>query len=215
MKLFLLSLLFSLVCTVSSLTCYQCSFLSAPCYETETTCSSLETACQSAATTSYIGRYTFNEITKNCSTPADCGEVSVHVLGSRITANIECCSTSYCNTGYAPAYTNSTPNGLKCCADEHCQITMQCLGIEDTCLFNQYVEDGLTWTMRGCASSNACGSQFSHITLLIGQITCCKGNFCNHNNVYLNSTFSHNHARLITLDILLALLPIVVLKFIS
>ncbi|XP_039629574.1 urokinase plasminogen activator surface receptor-like [Polypterus senegalus] len=203
MEVFLVSLLFSLVCTVSSLTCNQCiPDASLTCSETQKTCSSQETSCASAAITTYAGGQTINVNAKDCAAPAECGEVvSVNFLATRVTVNVQCCNTNNCNTGLPPAYTDNTPNGLKCCVDENCQNTVQCLGKEDTCISVVAQASGVTVKTKGCATNNVCGSQSSQIAGITGEINCCKGNLC-------------NHAKRITLDILLALLPIVVLKFI-
>ncbi|XP_051776231.1 phospholipase A2 inhibitor and Ly6/PLAUR domain-containing protein-like isoform X3 [Erpetoichthys calabaricus] len=204
MELFLVSLLFSLVCTVSSLTCHQCTpGTSLRCTETQKTCSPQETTCANAAVTTFVGGQSINVNAKDCATSSDgCGEVvSVNFLVSRVTVNVQCCNTDNCNTVSPPAYTDNNPNGLKCCVDENCQTTVQCLGKEDTCISAVVQIGGVTEMVRGCTSSNVCTTSQSSQIPGITQVNCCVGNLC-------------NHAKRITLDILLALLPIVVLKFI-
>ncbi|XP_051776232.1 lymphocyte antigen 6 complex locus protein G6c-like isoform X4 [Erpetoichthys calabaricus] len=183
MELFLVSLLFSLVCTVSSLTCHQCTpGTSLRCTETQKTCSPQETTCANAAVTTFVGGQSINVNAKDCATSSDgCGEVvSVNFLVSRVTVNVQCCNTDNCNTVSPPAYTDNNPNGLKCCVDENCQTTVQCLGKEDTCI--SAVVTSPEVIHRGCATPTSLVDGFN-----LGNVTCCDIRLCNDaSSVFLN-----------------------------
>ncbi|XP_039595607.1 urokinase plasminogen activator surface receptor-like [Polypterus senegalus] len=67
-------------------------------------------------------------IINNCNTVAsyNCGIVSE----IRIT---ECCDTDLCNNQSVTYHGYNESNGLVCCADQSCQTTVNCTGLEDSC----------------------------------------------------------------------------------
>ncbi|KAK3519163.1 hypothetical protein QTP70_020006 [Hemibagrus guttatus] len=89
-------------------------------------------------------------------------------------------------------------NGRKCytCNDIDCSQKLYCEGEEDRCITAIVAQGTKTMTMKGCTTRNICNTTFFRAHgLIITDVFCCEGNFC-------------NGAEIFTLSFLLMFIPL-------
>ncbi|KAM8827324.1 ly6/PLAUR domain-containing protein 3-like [Synchiropus picturatus] len=168
-----------------SLTCYQCPLgPSGSCSPSTQRCPSPEQRCAAHRTISYYGGVNTSDLhEKGCALPEHCGEMSLNYGSGRKVVNIQCCGTDLCNHQPAPNPSSNTPNGKKCywCNGTSCELTVECLGIEDHCVTSTSPSGGLT--LKGCASRQACDPVPSppqaNSSSKQAAMECCQGDLCN------------------------------------
>ncbi|XP_051776742.1 phospholipase A2 inhibitor and Ly6/PLAUR domain-containing protein-like [Erpetoichthys calabaricus] len=140
---------------------------------------------------------------QTCGSPSSCEEnISLNFGITQTTVNSQCCDKDLCNTEFPKVSSNDTVNGLECCQDEHCSEKIQCVGNEKVCLKMQSSAAGIHSEMRGCATSNLCAVQSYQVPGVVqGTLYCCSKSLC-------------NSAKLISVNILVLLLPLLLYKLI-
>ncbi|KAG7323446.1 hypothetical protein KOW79_013148 [Hemibagrus wyckioides] len=124
---------------------------------------------------------TVDDIT-SCGAPDVCANSSMNIGVVKIANNTHCCNTNLCNNKTLPVMPQQSINGRKCytCNDIDCSQKLYCEGEEDRCITAIVAQGTKTMTMKGCTTRNICNTTFFRAHgLIITDVECCEGNFCN------------------------------------
>ncbi|XP_076840666.1 uncharacterized protein LOC143485208 [Brachyhypopomus gauderio] len=118
---------------------------------------------------------------KACMQSSLCNNFSMDTGSLKQKINGKCCATDRCNTEDVPVLPSQPPNGMKCCSQPDCLLTVECHGDEDRCINGYATQTGYIMLWSGCATKNMCGELTlpdSAHPLKYGA-KCCEGNLCN------------------------------------
>ncbi|XP_053743380.1 urokinase plasminogen activator surface receptor-like [Synchiropus splendidus] len=174
-----------LLSPAQSLSCYYCSLGgSSICMSMTRECPSPRHQCAAVIKLIDTGSSHIIDLhERTCALPEQCTEMSINYGKARKAVNVQCCSTDLCNNQMAANPSNISLNGRKCyrCVGQYCDITMDCLGSEDSC-FTFTARSGAV-TLKGCASKLACDPVAGSFLLRKhgenDTMECCQEDFCN------------------------------------
>ncbi|XP_051779969.1 uncharacterized protein LOC127526859 [Erpetoichthys calabaricus] len=119
----------------SMLVCNQCSSSSLElCDSTMSLCSFQFNNCVTALSLYSSGSHNSSRFERDCAIINKCNTVASFNCGVVSETWItECCDTDFCNNQSVTYHGYNESNGLVCCADQRCQTTVNCTGLEDSC----------------------------------------------------------------------------------
>ncbi|KAK2824884.1 hypothetical protein Q7C36_018811 [Tachysurus vachellii] len=123
----------------------------------------------------------------DCGAPDTCVNASMNIGVVKIANNTKCCKTNLCNNETLPAMPQQSINGRKCytCNDVDCFQTLYCEGAEDRCITATVAQGSNIMRMKGCTTNNICNTTFFRAHgLILTDVECCEGNFCNSAEIF-------------------------------
>ncbi|KAF1382058.1 hypothetical protein PFLUV_G00160480 [Perca fluviatilis] len=192
MKLILsLTLLWALSSTAGALQCQTC--INQNCSSTVPQPCSSETACIAASIQANVSGFSTQQIFKACAPSSLCPALGPQTFSGNVGfANAlvyaNCCNTDNCNMNIIPIPVAQTNNSLKCYTCDlftsNCNSSIQCKGVENSCIQATLTTLSSTFLAFGCASTNLCaaaslGNLTSIESVNATGVSCCGTSLCN------------------------------------